>query len=169
MRKRIVVVAVFGGILVAGLTAAGGIFANQNRYGPLTCTSCGLGYPPVDGTTGVFISTYVNKLKAPGVLGPPNFNVFVGDVIVICNGSRCVDYVKNESGDWEGTNPRNQVSKPPGRPGGGGGGGVGGGGGGGGGYTAPIGGGGGGGGGGSGRVTVSPPQPQKPPRPPSEN
>lgn len=156
--------AIFGGIFVAGLTAAGAIFANQNRYGPLTCTSCGLGYPPVDGTTGVFISTYVKKLKTPGLLGSPNFNVFVGDVIVICNGSRCVDYVKNESGDWEGTNPRNQVSKPPGRPGGGGGRGRGGGGG----HTGPIGGGG-GGGGGTGRVTVSPAQPQKPSRPPSEN
>lgn len=78
MRKKIVVVAIFGGIFVAGLTAAGAIFANQNRYGPLTCTSCGLGYPPVDGTTGVFISTYVKKLKKPGLLGPPNFNVFVG-------------------------------------------------------------------------------------------
>lgn len=160
MRKKAVVVAIIGGIGLAGAITAGGIFASQNRYGPITCTACGLGYPSVDGTTAAFISTYVKEMQQPGFWGPPNFNILVGDVIVICNGSRCVDYVKNDSGDWEGTQPRDQVSPPA--PGGGVGSGNGNPGGGGSGYTGPI-------SGGGGSVSVGAPESQKPTRPINEN
>jgi hypothetical protein len=166
MRKKTGIAVVISGIALTGAIAAGGIFASQNRYGPITCTACGLGYPSVDGTTAAFISTYVKKMQAPSLWGPPNFSVLVGDVIVLCNGSRCVDYVKNDSGDWEGTQPRDEVAPTPHPPGSGIGSGNGRPGGGGGGYTGPISG---GGGGGSGSVTVGSPQPQGPSGPNQEN
>lgn len=152
-RKMAVAVAV---VLAAGVVAAGASLASPNRYGPVPSDGCRLAYPMPDAIAKVFIQAYVKKLAAPGWLGSPNHNVFTGDTIVICNGSLCVDYVKSDTGDWEGTSPRQQVIPP--RPGGGGGGGQGGGnnrpGGG---YSGPIGGGGGGGGTGTGTVTVGSP------------
>lgn len=174
MRKRVLLVGAIAVATCSALLVAGDLLARQNRYGPVICNGCSLGYPLPDGLTGVFISTYVRKLKQPTVLGPSNFDVNVGDVIVICNGASCVDYVKTDT-SWEGTSPRNQVNPP--RPGGGNGGGSRPGGGG---YSGPISGGGNSGGtvtvgnpggtkGPSGTVTVGGPQPQRPSRPNQEN
>lgn len=115
-RKNVAWIVGVGLIAFVGL-AAGKLYAQQNRYGPATCGSCKLDHPVADVSTKAFIKTYVEKLRAPGLIGP-NFNVFVGDTIVICNASHCVDYTKTDSHDWEGVAPRIRGVSP--RPGGGG-------------------------------------------------
>lgn len=154
-----VAVCVFGiGLAAAAILFSSRLFAAPNRYGPIDCAACGLAYPILDGRTAAFITTYVKKITAPSFAGATTFSVLVGDTIVICNASSCVDYVKNVSGDWEGVNPRPRVR--PASSGGGDGRGRSGGGRGG--DSGPVSGGSHGGGGGrTGSVTVGPSKPSR--------
>lgn len=155
-----VAICIFGIGLAAAILFSSRLFAAPNRYGPIDCPACELAYPISDLPTRAFITTYVRKMTQGNMVEGAAFNVFVGDTIVLCNSSSCVDYVKNMSGDWEGVSPRARV-RPP-RSGGGDGGTRNGGGRGnsGGGYD------GGSGGNGSGRggsVTTGPMKPERPP------
>lgn len=137
------------GALMVGSTSAG-----QNNYGPLLCRSCPLGNPLIDANTSVFVTEYIKAMSKTNVVGHVQYEFNKGDVITICNGTKCVDYIKSTSGNWGGNSPRPQDPplSPP--PAGGGGGGGGGGGWPGSGGSGPIGGG--GGGRGNGTVTVGP-------------
>lgn len=78
-------------------------------YGPYTCQPCGLVNPMPDPATTVFINTMNN---GSGMVSFNKLNMAVGDRIVICNRTHCVDYYRTNSGNYLGENARE--NKAPG-------------------------------------------------------
>lgn len=122
-----------GLVIIASGLALWSVSNAASRFGPASCTSCQLGLPNPDASTKVFLTTFARQIGMPNGLSS-GYPVMVGDVIIVCNSSGCVDYQKTYTNEYEGTNYREQTTNPPGgggtgdSPGGGGSGGGGGGG-----------------------------------------
>jgi len=159
--KKMFIGAVVLGAGIAAWSLAAAVNGQSYRFGPVKCTKCQLGRPVPDVATQAFLKTYTAKISQPRGLAP-GLPPGTGDVIIVCTSVGCVDYVMTFTGNYEGTEFRQQSTTPPESRGGGSGGGRGGGGGGG--STGPISGGsyGGGSGGRTGTVTVGPAQPSRP-------
>ena len=117
-------------IALLALLGAGSLWnyataTGTDRFGPVTCSSCHLGRPDPDATTKVFLKSFEQGItgKNPITNGP---RLIAGDVIVVCNGTGCVDYQKTETDNYEGVKYRQQNTTPPGGGAGGGTGGTGG-------------------------------------------
>lgn len=89
-----------------------------NRFGPNPCAVCPLGAPAPDTTTAVYLKRYTLVMDRPRGLKNAT-PVSEGDVVIVCNGSACVDYKMTYTGQFEGVNVRPQTTSPP-RAGGGG-------------------------------------------------
>jgi hypothetical protein len=105
--------------LTAGLSISFGSFSAASANYSILCGGCDLGSPFPTNRTLSEIKNYV-KVSAPEK--PQS-----GDTITVCNGTACVKYTLDDSGNYIGDPPIPQTRTPPGG-GGGGGGGVGGGG-----------------------------------------
>lgn len=111
--------------LIVGLATAGLIgLVVAAGWGPYGCTgACSVAAPNPDAS-------------AADALARLNPGVAIGDIVIICNGSMCTDYTKQQDNKYAGSNRREQTPpgevpdlppliRPPGSGGGGGGGGDG--------------------------------------------
>lgn len=109
-------VAVVSGMAFAGFAIAEAPSANYS----LLCGGCNLGSPlPTSSTKAAILNYMVTSAPVKPISG---------DTITVCNGTACVKYTLDDSGNYMGGAPINQVTNPPGSGGGGGGNGGGGGG-----------------------------------------
>lgn len=96
-------------LLLAGLVLSCYAYADQSSsidtWGPYYCTSCRLATPMPDNPTLAYILT-MERNNYPGI--GQFFYKSTGDKYVICNDSYCADYVRTDSGDFEGGNVRRQ-------------------------------------------------------------
>ncbi|WDM77040.1 hypothetical protein ACCQ13_09030 [Xanthomonas sp. NCPPB 1638] len=120
-----IALAALGGAVSIALAANG-----PSNYS-LNCGNCDLGSPmPTTTTLNAINSNYERNIRKPNMYGFGTF-MLPGDTVTVCNGSACVTYTYDSSGNYLGAPPVQQVRNPPRTGGGGSGGTVGGGGGGG--------------------------------------
>lgn len=104
--------------LTAGLLLSFGSFSAASANYSILCNGCDLGSPFPTERTLSEIKNYV-KVSAP-------VPAQSGDTVTVCNGTACVQYTLDDSGNYIGAPPIKQTTSPPGGGGGGGGGGSGG-------------------------------------------
>ena len=79
--------------------------AGPRRFGPVKCEKCLLGEPTPDLETVRALEDFSATLNF-GKAASLQDRIAPRDVVMVCNRGSCVDYVRTNSNEWEGVNPR---------------------------------------------------------------